>query len=126
MKPEVKEEYMKQLSGFGISEKLLMDNWFDGESEGEHKGFIRGKEEGRQEGRQEGREEGRQEGRQEGREEGRQEGRQEGREEGLMTGARMQLEANVCRMHKHGMSTVRIAEILEIEPSEIEAILKKP
>ncbi len=98
MKPEVKEEYMKQLSGFGISEKLLMDNWFDGESEGEHKGFIRGKEEGRQ----------------------------EGREEGLMTGARMQLEANVCRMHKHGMSTVRIAEILGIEPSEIEAILKKP
>ena len=102
MKPEVKEEYMKQLSGFGISEKLLMDYWFDGESEGEHKGFIRGKEEGRQE------------------------GRQEGREEGLMTGARMQLEANVCRMHKHGMSTVRIAEILGIEPSEIEAILKKP
>ncbi|MFZ9939710.1 MAG: rhodanese-like domain-containing protein [Bacteroidia bacterium] len=51
MKPEVKEEYMKQLSGFGISEKMLMDNWFDGEAEGEYKGFVRGKEEGRQEGR---------------------------------------------------------------------------
>jgi len=63
MKPEVKEEYMKQLSGFGISEKPLMDNWFDGESDGEHKGYVRVK------------------------------------EEGLMTGARMQLEANVFRMH---------------------------
>jgi hypothetical protein len=62
-KPEVKEEYMKQLSGFGISEKPLMDNWFDGESGGEHKGYVRGK------------------------------------EEGLMTGARMQLEANVFCMH---------------------------
>ena len=42
-----------------------------------------------------------------------------------MKGARMQLEANVCRMHKHGMSTVRIAEILGMEPSEIETIVRK-
>jgi predicted transposase/invertase (TIGR01784 family) len=90
MKPEVKEKYMKQLSGYGISEKLLEDNWFDGESEGEYKGFIRGK------------------------------------EEGLMTGAQMQLEANVFSMHKHGMSIVSIAEILGMKPSDIEAIVKKP
>ena len=89
---------MKQLSGYGISEKLLEDDWFDGESEGEYKGFIRGKEEGRQ----------------------------EGREEGLMTGAQMQLEANVFSMHKHGMSIVSIAEILGMKPSDIEAIVKKP
>jgi hypothetical protein len=42
-----------------------------------------------------------------------------------MKGARMQLEANVCGMHKHGMSTVRIAEILGMEPSEIETIVRK-
>jgi flagellar biosynthesis/type III secretory pathway protein FliH len=104
MKPEVKEEYMKQLSGFGISEKMLMDNWFDGEAEGEYKGFVRGKEEGRQEGREEG--------------------RQEGREEGLSTGIRIQLETTVHNMFKHGMSLESIAEITGIATSEVMEILK--
>ena len=96
MKPEVKEEYMKQLSGFGISEKMLMDNWFDGEAEGEYKGFVRGKEEGRE----------------------------EGREEGLSTGIRIQLEKTVHNMFKHGMSLESIAEITDIATSEVMEILK--
>jgi arsenate reductase-like glutaredoxin family protein len=42
-----------------------------------------------------------------------------------MTGAQMQLEANVISMHKHGMSVENIAEILSLESSEVEAFLKK-
>jgi len=97
MKPEVKEEYMKKLSAFGISEETLMSTWIDGEAEGEYKGFMKGMKKGRT----------------------------EGRAEGLMTGARIQVESTVQSMYKHGMSVESTAEILGMEPSEVEAILKK-
>ncbi|MBM3919049.1 MAG: hypothetical protein FJ344_06075 [Sphingomonadales bacterium] len=100
---------MKKLSAFGISEETLMSTWIDGEAEGEYKGFMKGMKKGRTEGRAEGREQG----------------RVEGREEGLMTGARIQVESTVQSMYKHGMSVESIAEILGMEPSEVEAILKK-
>jgi len=117
MKPEVKEEYMKKLSAFGISEETLMSTWIDGEAEGEYKGFMKGMKKGRTEGRAEGIERGIQK--------GKAEGRVEGREEGLMTGARIQVESTVQNMYKHGMSVESIAEILGMEPSEVEATLKK-
>jgi predicted transposase YdaD len=75
---------------------------------------------------EEGVRKGKAEGKAEGLEEGVRKGKEEGKAAGLKTGVRIQLEHTVKRMHGFGMSTAQISEILELDSSEVDAILNNP
>ncbi|MCW6039065.1 hypothetical protein K4A83_22855, partial [Spirulina subsalsa FACHB-351] len=82
------------------------------------------KQEGLEEGLQQGREQGLQQGREQGLQQGREQGLQQGREQGLQQGREQMKQQLIHRLADRGMSPDEIAELLELDPTVVQQILK--
>ncbi|WP_017304748.1 Rpn family recombination-promoting nuclease/putative transposase [Spirulina subsalsa] len=77
-----------------------------------------------QEMKQEGREEGLQQGREQGLQQGREQGLQQGREQGLQQGREQMKQQLIHRLTERGMSPAEIADLLELDLTVVQQILK--